>query len=199
MAGSPFPKSVARKGSSILSFGVGIREIVARSIVNCKLGGMKLARPKRQELMPLAALLAKVRAEAAAKSGCPIDRESWRKLVGGRIAHRSAPDRLQGGTLTVRVATSVWAQELSLLASDLLLRLRQAGYAVDTLRWRVASTEPLRSTRVVQSPVVPLCELPAELERALSRVEDAELKAAIEQAAAYMMARQQQKKARPRY
>ena len=126
-----------------------------------------------------------------AQSGCAVDRESWRRTLGERIAERSVPDGIHGATLTVKVASSVWAQELSLLAPEILQRLQNAGFSITELRWRVGPLAPLVSPRRRASSLVPLRQLPDELERTLGTVEDNELRNAIFQAAAHVMARQQ--------
>lgn len=43
----------------------------------------------------------------------------WAKVVGERVAARSAPVRLAGGRLTVRAEGGAWAAELALLAPSL--------------------------------------------------------------------------------
>jgi hypothetical protein len=146
---------------------------------------------KRRNLTPLAALLVSARAGASAQSGNGIDRESWRQILGDRIAQRSKPEFLHGNTLTVLVASSVWAQELSLLGPEIIQRLRQAGFSIDELRWRVGQLpEPARQK--TQSPtLLPLRQLPSELTRTLSAVRDSELRDAIFQAATHIMARQE--------
>jgi len=126
-----------------------------------------------------------------AQSGCAIDRECWRRILGARIAERSAPDAIHGGALTVKVASSVWAQELSLLAPEILQRLQNAGFSITELRWRVGKLASLVSRRVRAPTLVPLRQVPDELERTLSKVEDGELRNAIFQAATYVMAHQQ--------
>ncbi len=145
-----------------------------------------------RNLMPLASLLASARAGVAAQSGCCIDRESWRRTLGDRIAQRSEPETVHGTTLTVLVASSVWAQELSLLAPEIIQHLQHAGFPIRELRWRVGQLTASASPRARAVKVVPLKQLPTELEHALSVVKDAELRDAIFQAAAHMLARQQQ-------
>lgn len=149
-------------------------------------------RPPLQDLSPLSSLLSGVRTGAAMHSGCRVDRESWRLILGDRIAQRSEPEALQGQTLSVRVASSVWAQELSLLAPEIIQRLQRAGFSVSELRWHVSKLGRTTRPRIVGKTVVPLQRLPAELERALGAVEDPELRNAIFEAASHLLARQQQ-------
>ncbi len=149
-----------------------------------------MARSARN-LTPLAALLVSAQAGAATQSGSGIDRESWRKILGDRIAQRSKPEFIHGSTLTVLVASSVWAQELSLLGPEIIQCLQQAGFSISELRWRVGQI-PVPAPQKTKSPTLkPLRQLPSELIRALSAVEDRELRDAIFDAAAHMLARQE--------
>ncbi len=150
-------------------------------------GGTRGGRGRGPEL--LGALLADARARAA-RSAEPgrIDAELWRRAVGPRISDRTRPGRLERGTLLVRVASAVWAQELSLLSDDLIGRLRASGLAVDTLRFRVERLEPRPRVVAPRAPAPPPAPLPADLESRLAEVDDPELRAAIAQAAGYSLA-----------
>jgi hypothetical protein len=109
----------------------------------------------------------------------------WREAVGGRIADRARPVELSRGTLWIRVATSVWASELSLLSVELIKRLRAGGVAVHNLRFRVGPIDPhggpvdARQSRVVR----PAIALPAELQAELAVIDDEELREGIAGAA----------------
>jgi len=128
---------------------------------------------------------------AAEQSGRGIDRETWRQLLGDRVAQRSEPERLQGKTLTVVVASSVWAQELSLLAPEIIERLQKAQFEVETLRWRVGTPKFAASPVAAVPRVLPLKQLPNDLSMALKNVADLELRAAISEAAAHVLGRQE--------
>lgn len=110
----------------------------------------------------------------------------WRRAVGARLSERTLPERITDGVLTVRVPSSTWAQELSMLSQTVIDRLRQAGHAVDRLRFHVAAT-----ANPTAAPVhhVSRSELPASLERSISRIDDAELRLALGDAAAYSLGR----------
>ncbi len=123
---------------------------------------------------------------------CSIDRESWRRVLGDRIAQRSEPEAIHGNTLTVLVSSSVWAQELSLLAPEIIGRLQDAGFSISELRWRVGRPKSAVPSKLRPAAISPLKRLPSNLQQALRSVTDAELHAAISEAAAYVMARQQQ-------
>jgi Dna[CI] antecedent, DciA len=124
----------------------------------------------------------------------------WREAVGGRIAERARPEELTRGTLWVRVATSVWASELSLLSAELIQRLRVRGVTVQNLRFRVAPIDPHggrpdpRRTQVVP----PLAPLPPELLGHLAVVGDEELRQGIAHAARANLAWQENLAPEPR-
>src|SRR5690349_18342967 len=46
-------------------------------------------------------------------------RDAWAEIVGGAVAERSAPAKLERGVLTVRAESGAWATELTLLAASL--------------------------------------------------------------------------------
>ena len=125
-----------------------------------------------------------------AKKRPPIPVADWRAAVGPRIADRARPVALERGTLVVRVATSVWANELQMLSAQLIERLKARGFAVEGIRFRVGVLDPVdrpperRSYRKVPPPA----PLEPELRAAVERVEDADLRAAIEEAASANLA-----------
>jgi hypothetical protein len=87
-------------------------------------------------------------------------RLAWNQALGNTIAQQAQPLRLARGLLTVAVRSSVWVQELQMMAPEILDRLRQhrVGRAVEKIRFRIGSVEP---------PEKPAEDLP----RLLSRVE----------------------------
>jgi predicted nucleic acid-binding Zn ribbon protein len=58
----------------------------------------------------------------------PIARvqRAWRETAGATIVEEAEPVSERAGTVTVACRSSVWAQELSLLAADLASRLNEA-------------------------------------------------------------------------
>jgi predicted nucleic acid-binding Zn ribbon protein len=52
--------------------------------------------------------------------------ERWRGAVGQTVAAESEPVAERGGVVSVSCRSSIWAQELELLSSDLLERLNAA-------------------------------------------------------------------------
>lgn len=115
-----------------------------------------------------------------------ISLEQWQRAVGERLALKTYPERITDGVLTVRVPSSTWAQELSLLSEVVLQRLAGAGHKVGKLRFHV-STGPLRPEPPVT--IVRRAPLPPGLVDSISRVPDPELRGAIAEAAAYSLAR----------
>lgn len=68
---------------------------------------------------------------------------AWPDLVGPQIAAATRPDAVTAdGVLFVRVATSAWANELSLMAPRILMRLNdgKAG-RIREIRWSVGLRE----------------------------------------------------------
>jgi len=110
----------------------------------------------------------------------------WQRAVGERLAQKTYPERMQEGLLTVRVPSSTWAQELSLLSDVVLERLRAAGHRVQKLRFHVAAGKSPLEPPVT---VVRRTALPGALAATLARVDDPELRAAIADAASLNLAR----------
>ena len=114
-----------------------------------------------------------------------VSKHDWLAAVGPRIAERAEPIEIDRGTLIVRVATSVWASELSLLAIPIKARLAERGVVVSALRYRVGPIEaPVRPTALRETRIVPApLPLPEALGADLDRVGDEELRAVITEAA----------------
>jgi len=121
-----------------------------------------------------------------ARKQLPIPLARWRLAVGPRIADRARPLALERGVLTVKVTTSAWASELSMLAPQIISKLVQdLGLDIKSLRFRVGPLdieEGMKETRVYRQ-VPPPVALPADLSKTLLTVEDDELRAVIENAA----------------
>ncbi len=122
----------------------------------------------------------------------------WSRSVPPRIVEHARPVKLTRGVLIVHVSSSVWANELHYLTDDLLTRLREHApeSRIERIRFQVG---PLPDIPKRQPPAPPppepvrLASLPDELGRALSRVEDDELRKAITEAATTSLARGRQK------
>ena len=127
-------------------------------------------------------------ATARAAQTSPIDQETWRGTVGGRIAQRTAPGRIQRRMLQVRVASAVWAQELSFLSDDIVARLRQAGFDIDSIRFSVGKLGTRPPSQKPPRPIREPARLPDQMRERLERIDDPELRAAIAEAAGQSLA-----------
>jgi hypothetical protein len=123
--------------------------------------------------------------------GEPISRDAWEEAVGSRIARRTEPLRIDRGVLWVRVATSAWANELSLLTHDILEQLNSRGFEIEGLRFRVGaisrkqrkqSRGPVREAPPDNPP------LPDQVREKVEHVSDDALKRALAIAAAKSLA-----------
>lgn len=125
----------------------------------------------------------------AQRTGAVMSHEEWRRIVGPKVAGRSRVGGLSRGTLTIKVASSAWSNELSFLRSDIIERLALAGYEVSALRFRV---DPNPFQEKAAPPTRPRFapqrqELPPELEQRLQQIEDPNLRAAIREAASWSL------------
>ena len=122
---------------------------------------------------------------------CPITISEWQHAVGLRIADRTAPKRLdRDGTLLVTAASSVWAQELSMLSSTVCERLCSAGHKVRSVRFVVSAVEPARRApdMIVKRYVPAPKPLPAHIIGALNEISDESLRSTIAEAIAASIA-----------
>lgn len=126
-----------------------------------------------------------------ARKQLPIPLAHWRAAVGPRIADRARPIALERGVLVVKVVTSVWANELSMLAPQIIKKLAESapngapGIEVKSLRFRVGPLDVIEGIPQVRDyrQIPPPAVLAPELERTLARVDDDELRSLIERAA----------------
>lgn len=123
----------------------------------------------------------------------------WPQIVGERIAAKTWPDGLKEGVLWVRVATSAWLQELTLLRGRLLEQIRAAlgppelvaelrlhlgarrQVDVDDALAVVAQQRRRAAAAAVARPATPPATgaARAQIEREVEAVEDPELRALI--------------------
>jgi hypothetical protein len=119
-----------------------------------------------------------------------IDDATWRRVVGPGVVRCAMPLRLRDEVLLVRVSSSAWAQQLSMMRELLCERLTEAGYKVRDLRFNVGPVHPPR--RLLGSSIfVPYLRplpLPPPLEDALLQVQDVSLRLAIARAASANLA-----------
>jgi hypothetical protein len=125
----------------------------------------------------------------ARRTGAVMSHEEWRRIVGAKVAGRSRVGGLSRGTLTIKVASSAWSNELSFLRADIIERLALAGYEVSALRFRVDPNPFQEKAAPVRrfGPQPQKQDLPPELEDRLSRIEDPNLRAAIREAASWSL------------
>jgi predicted nucleic acid-binding Zn ribbon protein len=82
---------------------------------------------------PLAAALAQLTGALAPASPLARVQEVWESAVGPAVAASARPTAERDGVLTVTCAAAVWAQELDLMAAELIPRLN-AALGVDGVR-----------------------------------------------------------------
>jgi hypothetical protein len=137
----------------------------------------------------LGELLDGARVVSAQRGKVAIDRDTWRRLLGDRIARRTEPGGLAGGVLTINVASAPWAQELSLLTSELLERLKPLKLSIASVRFRVRQQIQSTPTQARRRPAA-RATLPTELRERVESVEDPELRQVIADAAELWLGRQ---------
>jgi hypothetical protein len=147
-----------------------------------------LTRPRSPS--PLGVLLEEARDVTARAGGIVIDRETWRRAVGTRIAARTEPGRLRGSVLTLHVASPAWAQELSFFSGEILKRVNELGVRATSLRFQVrpeAGKRPAAASTHI--PPRPRAELSPEMLSRLAGVSDPALRKAIAEAASMGLGR----------
>jgi predicted nucleic acid-binding Zn ribbon protein len=78
----------------------------------------------RREPQPLGEVIRGVLGSGPMRSGMALGRlaRSWDRVVGERLATRSAPMRLEGGGLVVSAASSSWAAQVAFLSQEIRRR-----------------------------------------------------------------------------
>ena len=95
---------------------------------------------KRGSPVLLSTVIGPVLRKAPRRDGI-VDEITWRRAVGVQVATRTRPIKLEAGVLLVQVASSAWAQELSLLEGTLRTRLADLGVDVRSVRFRVGAVK----------------------------------------------------------
>jgi hypothetical protein len=144
----------------------------------------------------LGELLDGVRVVSAERAKVAIDRDTWRRLLGDRIARRTEPGPLTGGVLTIYVASAPWAQELSLLSAEMLERLKRLKLTITSVRFRVKQQIHGPAAGLKRRPPAPRAPLPRELKARVDSVEDPELRQIIADAAELWLGRESKLNAR---
>jgi predicted nucleic acid-binding Zn ribbon protein len=90
----------------------------------------------RRSPRPLAAAFAALTDELAPQTLLADVQREWATTVGDTIAQSASPTAERGGVVTVSCAASVWAQELDLMAPQIIAKLnaRLTGEPVGRLR-----------------------------------------------------------------
>ena len=78
---------------------------------------------RRRAPSAMADVLREAVAEAAPDTLLARVQAEWPRVAGPAVAAESAPASERGGTVTVECSAAVWAQELALLAPDLIAGL----------------------------------------------------------------------------
>ena len=136
----------------------------------------------------LGELLDGARVVSAERGKVAIPRDTWRRVVGDRIARRTEPGGLWGGVLTIYVASAPWAQELSMLTTELIERLKPLKLSIDSVRFRVRQQIQSPAAGPKRRPAT-RAALPSELQRRVDSVEDPELRRVIADAAELWLGR----------
>lgn len=114
----------------------------------------------------------------------------WRDIVGPEVYRKSFPVSLRGRTLVVGVVSSPWLQEMSFLKTPLLDRLAEeiGPGVVSDIRFvldpAVAAADAVGARGVdgVAPPPPDPAIIPPALRAEIDRLEDGELRAAVERA-----------------
>jgi predicted nucleic acid-binding Zn ribbon protein len=99
---------------------------------------------RRRAPRPLAIALAELADELAPATTLAAVQRAWPGVAGEAIAREAEPVAEREGVVTIACASSVWAQEIELLAGDLVPRLNEAlgetggGAPVRSLRVRAS-------------------------------------------------------------
>ncbi|MET0559552.1 MAG: DUF721 domain-containing protein [Solirubrobacterales bacterium] len=93
----------------------------------------------RRAPRPAASAFRLAREQAAPRTGLAAAQAAWLEAVGEQLAAVAEPVSERAGTLTVECADAVWVQELDLMQTQLLERLREelGELAPEALRFRL--------------------------------------------------------------
>lgn len=81
---------------------------------------------RRAAPRPLSDALEALAGELAPATPLASVQRSWAQVVGEAIAREARPVAERGGIVTVACRSAVWAQELDLMAQELVARLNEA-------------------------------------------------------------------------
>jgi hypothetical protein len=116
-------------------------------------------------------------------------KDVWNKTVGPMIAAQTCPAHVKGGTLFVKVATSIWMHQLQFLKEDILDKFRNQWLAepVDHLHFSVGDVSAFPTAGKEKEffhPTVSLLKKRDKLmiEESLEGVKDPELQSLLRKA-----------------
>jgi len=134
---------------------------------------------------PLAAVLSTLSTGVALQTAVATRRlgRHWAEVVGPQIASHTAPERITRGVLHLRVDHPIWSHQLSFLKEALIKKSNDfwASPMISDIRFQIGPLpppEPAPSVAPAPRPEAPP-EVRLYLERLLSAISDAELKATI--------------------
>jgi predicted nucleic acid-binding Zn ribbon protein len=78
---------------------------------------------RRRSPRPLGAAIAGLTDQLAPRTTLGEVQRVWPAVVGAAVVREATPTTERGGTLTIACRSSVWAQELDLMAPELIERL----------------------------------------------------------------------------
>jgi predicted nucleic acid-binding Zn ribbon protein len=78
---------------------------------------------RRRAPRPLSSAITGLADQLAPRTTLGEVQRAWPAVVGAAVAKEATPTTERGGTLTVSCRSSVWAQELDLMAPELVARL----------------------------------------------------------------------------
>jgi hypothetical protein len=131
-------------------------------------------------------------ARGGSRAALPLARltAAWPEAVGSTIARNAWPRRIaDDGTLHVATSSATWASELTLLADELLGRLRQrlGADAPEKLRCAVGPIPEAATPKDSETPVPPSPQASPEVRKTAasvaSAIEDPELRDLVARAA----------------
>lgn len=109
---------------------------------------------RRRAPRPIALALDDLRDRLAPPTTLAAVQAAWPGVVGAAIARQAVPAAERGGVLRVACRSSVWAQELDLMAPSILEKLNAAigSHALTGLRFEVGPPPSRLSWRASNCP-----------------------------------------------
>jgi predicted nucleic acid-binding Zn ribbon protein len=98
---------------------------------------------RRPEPRPVGTAIAALADRLAPLTTLAVVQRAWPAVVGDAIAAQAHPTSERGGVLTITCTSAVWAQELDLMAPDVVARLN-AELGSEAVRGLRCSSAPAR-------------------------------------------------------